>query len=162
ATMPFRSLMVAQLHLNLITYWVIAGLAHAIDYYRKYHDRQRHTAQLEAQLAKAQLDVLRMQLHPHFLFNTLHAISALVRSNPDAAERMIAELSDLLRLTLEHIGRDKLRLKDELELLDRYLAIQQTRFAERLHVEQRIDPEILDVFVPGQMLQPLVENAIRH
>ena len=162
ATTTLQNLMLAQLHLNLITYWVIAGLAHAVDYYRKFRERELRASQLEARLAQAQLEVLRMQLHPHFLFNTLHAISTLVRKDPDAAERTIAELSDLLRLTLETLGREKATVKDEMEFIDRYLAIQQTRFGDRLVVRQRIDPEALDALVPSQILQPLVENAIRH
>jgi signal transduction histidine kinase len=162
ATPAFRVLVLAQFHLNLITYFVIAGLAHAVDYYRKYQERERRASQLEARLAQAQLEVLRMQLHPHFLFNTLHAISTLVRSDPDAAEQTIAQLSDLLRLTLDNIGREKIPVKDELEFIDRYLAIQQTRFGARLTVRQRVDPGVLDALVPSQILQPLVENAIRH
>ena len=162
ATMTLRNLMLAQFHLNLITYWVIAGLAHAVDYHRKFRERELRASQLEARLAQAQLELLRMQLHPHFLFNTLHAISTLVRKDPDRAERTIAELSDLLRLTLETLGRDKATVKDEMEFIDRYLSIQQTRFGDRLLVRQRIDPEALDALVPSQILQPLVENAIRH
>jgi two-component system, LytTR family, sensor kinase len=103
-----------------------------------------------------------MQLHPHFLFNTLHAISTLVRKDPDSAERTIAQLSDLLRLTLDTLGRQKSTVKDEMEFVDRYLAIQQTRFGDRLIVRQSIEPGALDALVPTQILQPLVENAIRH
>jgi two-component system, LytTR family, sensor kinase len=162
ATMGLRNLILATLHINVITYWVIAGLAHAVDYYRKFQERERRASQLEARLAQAQLEVLRMQLHPHFLFNTLHAISALVRKDPDGAERTIAQLSDLLRLTLETLGHEKTTVKSEMEFIDRYLAIQQTRFGDRLIVRQRIDPEALDALVPSQILQPLVENAIHH
>jgi LytS/YehU family sensor histidine kinase len=161
-TGTFRNMMLAQLHLNLVTYWVIAGLAQAVDYYRKYRDRELRASHLEAKLAQAQLDVLRMQLHPHFLFNTLHAISTLVRKDPDGAERTIAQLSDLLRMTLDTIGRPKSTVKDEMEFIDRYLAIQQTRFGDRLIVSHSIDPDSLDALVPTQILQPLVENAIRH
>jgi two-component system, LytTR family, sensor kinase len=162
ATTTFRNLVLAQFHLNLITYWVIAGLAQAVDYYRKSRDHELHASQLAARLAQAQLDALRMQLHPHFLFNTLHAISTLVRKDPDGAERTIAQLSDLLRLTLDTAGRQKSTVKDELEFVDRYLAIQQTRFGDRLIVRQSIDVDALDALVPTQILQPLVENAIRH
>lgn len=162
ATTTFRNLVMAQFHLNLITYWVIAGLAQAVNYYRMSRDHEVHASQLAARLAQAQLDVLRMQLHPHFLFNTLHAISTLVRKDPDSAERTIAQLSDLLRLTLDTLGRQKSTVKDEMAFVDRYLAIQQTRFGDRLVVRQAIDGDALDALVPTQILQPLVENAIRH
>jgi two-component system LytT family sensor kinase len=162
ATTTLRNLMMAQLHLNLVTYWVIAGLAHAVDYYRKYQEREVRASHLEASLARAQLEVLRMQLHPHFLFNTLNAISTLVRKDPDAAERTIAQLSDLLRMTLERLGDETSTVKDELEFVDRYLALQQTRFGDRLVVRQHVASDALDALVPSQILQPLVENAIRH
>ena len=161
-TMGLGSLLLGQLHLNLIAYWVIAGLTHAFDYYRKYRDRELRASQLEARLAQAQLEALRVQLHPHFLFNTLHAISALVRKDPDGAERTIAELSDLLRMTLDNVGRETLPVKDELEFVDRYLSIQQTRFGSRLRVRRDVDARALDALVPTQILQPLVENAIWH
>jgi two-component system, LytTR family, sensor kinase len=151
ATMGFGPIVLAQIHLNVITYWVIAGLSQAVGYYR-----------LEAKLAQAQLDILRMQLHPHFLFNTLHAISTLVRKDPDGAERTIAQLSDLLRLTLDTLGRQKSTVKEELDFVGRYVAIQQTRFGDRLVVRQSVDADALDALVPTQLLQPLVENAIRH
>ena len=162
ATVGFRPLLIAQFHLNLIIYWVIAGLVYGVDYYRKYQERERRASQLEARLAQAQLEVLRAQLQPHFLFNTLHAISTLTRRDPDAADRMIAQLSDLLRLTLDNIGRPTVPIKDEMEFVDRYLAIQQTRFGDRLVVRQRVAPDVLDAQVPSQILQPIVENAIRH
>jgi signal transduction histidine kinase len=151
ATMGFGPVVMAQLHLNVITYWVIAGLSQAVGYYR-----------LEAKLAQAQLDVLRMQLHPHFLFNTLHAISTLVRKDPDGAERTIAQLSDLLRVTLDTLGRQKSTVQEEIDFVGRYLAIQQTRFGDRLVVRHLVEPDTLDALLPTQILQPLVENAIRH
>jgi LytS/YehU family sensor histidine kinase len=131
-------------------------------YYSRYREGEVRTAQLSAQLAQAQLQALRMQLHPHFLFNTLNAISTLVHKDPEIADRMIARLSDLLRLTLENIGIQEVRLAKELEFLERYLEIERMRFADRLEVRMQIAPETLDARAPYLILQPLVENAIRH
>lgn len=156
------SVMLARFHSDLLTYWVLIGLRHAFDYHRKYKDRELKATQLEARLAQAQLQLLKMQLQPHFLFNTLHAISALVHKDVDAAERMITRLSEFLRLTLESVGTQEIELKGELESLDKYLEIEQVRFGDRLTVRHAIDPSALDLLVPNLILQPLVENAVRH
>src|SRR5260370_10757991 len=103
-----------------------------------------------------------MQLQPHFLFNTLHAISALVHKDVEAADRMITRLSEFLRLTLDSAGVQEIALKGELESLDKYLEIEQVRFGDRLTVVRSIAPETLDLLVPNLILQPLVENAVRH
>ena len=158
----FSNLFIIEFHFGVLTYWVILGIKHALDYYRKYRERELLASRLEAQLAQAELQVLKMQLHPHFLFNTLHAISALMHRDAEAADRMIARLSDLLRITLENAGVEEVSLKQELELLGRYLEIEQTRFQDRLTVEMKIEPETLDARVPNLILQPLVENAIKH
>lgn len=150
------------LHLNLATYWMIVGASLGYDYYKRYREGELRASELAAQLSQAQLQALRMQLHPHFLFNTLNAISALVHRDPEAADRMIARLSELLRLTLEDMGVQEVPLRKELEFLERYLEIERTRFADRLTVEMEIAPETLDARTPYLILQPLVENAIRH
>jgi sensor histidine kinase YesM len=117
---------------------------------------------LEVQLSRTQLEVLRAQLQPHFLFNTLHSIAALMHEDVGGADRMIARLSDLLRMTLENGAVQEVALKSELEFLDGYLDIEKTRFQDRLMVEEQIAPEALDCGVPNMILQPIVENAIRH
>lgn len=147
---------------DLLTYGVLVGLTHAVLYYRRYRERELRTSQLEAQLARARLQVLEMQLHPHFLFNTLHAVVTLMHRDVDAAERMLTRLGDLLRMALETSGAQEVPLKDELEFLGRYLEIERIRFGDRLSVSVDVRPEVLDARVPSFILQPLVENAIRH
>jgi len=147
---------------NVMFYWGIVVIEHALDYYRKLQERELKASQLEAQLAQSQLQVLKMQLHPHFLFNTLNAISALIRESPDEADEMVSRLGDLLRMTLETAGLQEVPFKKELEFLNHYLDIEQTRFQDRLKVEMAIEPEALDGLVPSMILQPLVENSVRH
>jgi two-component system LytT family sensor kinase len=159
---PFARFYVYQIHPSLLTYFVLVGLHQARDYYRRYRDRELRALQLEARLAESRLESLRMQLHPHFLFNTLHAISTLMHRDVEAADRMLARLSELLRLALDSAGAHEVRLQQELEFLDGYLEIQQARFGGRLAVAMDIDSAALDVRVPNLILQPLVENAIRH
>jgi len=149
-------------HQSLVTYWLLVGATQAYLYYQRYRQGELRAAQLGTQLAQAQLQALRMQLHPHFLFNTLNAISTLVHNDPEAADRMIARLSELLRLTLENVGVQEVPLAQELEFLERYLEIERTRFADRLIVRTEIAAEALDALTPYLILQPLVENAIRH
>ena len=147
---------------EMITYWAIVGLSHALIYYRESRGRAWRAAQLEKKLAEAQLTTLQQQLHPHFLFNTLHAISALMHRDVEAADRTLMRLSDLLRITLENLGRLEVPLRTELDFLSNYLNIEQTRFADRLTVNFDVQPEALDTRVPSLLLQPLVENAIKH
>ncbi len=148
--------------LNMQLYWVCLIVICAHDYYRKYREEELKASELRTQLAQAQLQALKMQLHPHFLFNTLNAVSELVYRSPETAERMITQLSDMLRLSLDRVGVQEVPLKQELDFLDKYLKIEQTRFQERLRVEMKIDPGALDSLVPNMILQPLVENAVRH
>ena len=146
-----------------LTYYAAAvGVRHALVYYQAARDREVEAAQLETRLVEAQLQALQRQLQPHFLFNTLHAISALVRRNPDAAEEMIERLGDLLRLTLNKVGAQEVTLCEELDYLDVYLAIEKIHFGNRLVVTCTIDPAARDALVPFLILQPLVENAIKH
>jgi two-component system LytT family sensor kinase len=147
---------------EMMTYWAIAGLSHAVLYYRESKDRAVRASQLEMRLVEAQLKTLQQQLQPHFLFNTLHAISALMHRDVEAADRTLMRLSDLLRMTLENIGQQQITLHAELDFLSKYVQIEQTRFADRLVVRYDVHPETLDTLVPNLILQPLVENAIKH
>jgi two-component system LytT family sensor kinase len=147
---------------EMMTYWAIAGLSHAVLYYGESRRRALRAAQLETRLVEAQMAALRQQLQPHFLFNTLHAISSLMHTDVEAADRTLSRLSDLLRMTLENMGQPEITLQAELDFLSKYLEIEQTRFADRLFVKFDIQPETLDVLVPTLLLQPLVENAIKH
>jgi two-component system LytT family sensor kinase len=147
---------------TLPVYWAIIGLQHAVDYYRQARAREVRAARLETRLLSSQLQALQQQLHPHFLFNTLHAISTLVHRDPDKADVMIERLSDLLRITLRKVGVQEVELAEELEYLRAYLDIEQVHFGPRLRIEYRIDAGALDVLVPTLILQPIVENAIRH
>ncbi|HVF55672.1 MAG TPA: histidine kinase [Pyrinomonadaceae bacterium] len=134
----------------------------AFRYYKRFREGELRSSQLEAQLSHAQLQALKMQLHPHFLFNTLHSISALVHREPDVADRMLARLGDFLRLTLENSGAQEVTLQKELEFLKCYLEIERIRFQDRLTTSMEIDPRTLDQSVPNLILQPIVENALRH
>lgn len=159
---PERSLFAIMAYFNFITYWVFVGVGQALTFYRQAREGELKAAQLETQLAQSQLQALRMQLQPHFLFNTLHTIAMLNLQDPKSANRMISRLSDLLRLTLDKAGAQEVALKDELDFLKRYLEIQEIRFQDRLSVSLDIDPESLDARVPNLILQPIVENAIQH
>jgi two-component system LytT family sensor kinase len=147
---------------SLMVYAAIVGVSHAIAYYHESQERKLKAAQLETRLIEARLKTLEAELHPHFLFNTLHAISTLVHRDPEAADRMISRLSDLLRITFDRTGEPKVSLKEEIDFLQKYLDIEQTRFQDRLTVNVTIDPDALDGEVPRMILQPLVENAIKH
>jgi len=147
---------------EMMTYWAIIAASHAYDFYRESQERALTTAQLQTRLAEARLQALQRQLHPHFLFNTLHTISALMHRDIDAADSMLGRLSDLLRLTLERVGTQMVPLKDELDFIHKYLDIERTRYGERLHVTFVIEPDTLSASVPNFVLQPIVENALRH
>lgn len=147
---------------EFLAFAAIIGVAQAIQYHRSLLLRELRASELEARLSLAQLDLLRSQLQPHFLFNTLHAISSLMHRDLNAANEMLALLGDFLRVTLQRSEVQETSLKEELEVLERYLSIMRIRFGDRLTVSRDIDPRVLETSVPQLVLQPLVENAIKH
>lgn len=154
--------MLAGIEYFLLIYFAQVAVIHALASYKQLRDREVDSSRLEAQLALAHLEVLKTQLHPHFLFNTLNAISSLMHRDVDAADRMISMLSDLLRLSLDNDQRHQVSLREELEFLDRYLAIEKIRFRDRLDVAIEVEDGCWDAMLPRLILQPLVENSIRH
>jgi two-component sensor histidine kinase len=147
---------------NFLFYALLLGIAHLVLYYRRYREREQAAERLAKGLTEARLQALKMQLQPHFLFNTLNAISALIPAEAKPARRMVARLGDLLRTTLEHEDAQEVTLREELAFLEPYLEIEQARLEDRLTVVMKIAPETLDARVPHLILQPLVENAVRH
>ncbi|MGQ0538971.1 MAG: sensor histidine kinase [Gemmatimonadaceae bacterium] len=162
APRPFVQLIVSLTTFNALAYSVIAVATTVIDYRDVLREREVRAAHLEAQLALAQFHALRAQLHPHFLFNSLNAISALMHKDVERADRMLARLSELLRLAIDSAATPEVRLSDELEFVQRYLAIERLRFGDRLDVQVAVPVETFDAMVPNMLLQPIVENAVRH
>jgi two-component system, LytTR family, sensor kinase len=156
---PFSFL---KVHITLLTYWAIVGVTYAVEQYQESRARELRAAQLQTALARAQVQSLQMQLHPHFLFNTLNAIAALMREDVEAADVMIAGLGDLLRAALATADQPDVPLRRELEFVQMYLDIQLARLGERLTVRISAEPDTLELAVPTLLLQPLVENAIHH
>ena len=154
----FQRRIFEQLDWSLMVYAVVVGVSHAIALYHESQERKLKAAQLETRLVEARLKTLEAELHPHFLFNTLHAISTLVHRDPESADRMISRLSDLLRITFDRTGEPKVTLKEEIDFLQKYLDIEQTRFQDRLTVSVTIDP----LFAPDVKLivrPPGLKNA---
>ncbi len=147
---------------DLLIYMAIAGLEHAVRHYRESQTQQLHAVQLRSQLSQARLDALRMQLNPHFLFNSLNAIAELIHENPELADEMLTRLGALLRRILDERGDLTVPLHQELEFAEEYLQIEQTRFSDRLRVSIDLADPIEHFPVPSLILQPLIENAIKH
>ena len=162
ATFLFVANFLATLPFYLLLWLVIVALTHAYDYARESKERERRAARLEAELTRAQLDALRAQLDPHFLFNTLNAASTLMARDVKAARRVLGDLSALLRLAIDRMGDPEVPLADELDFLRHYLDVERTRFGDRLEVVFDVEPGLGDVLVPPLVLQPLVENALKH
>ena len=145
-----------------VFYCFVLAFGQALSYYRQYREEELRASRLESQLARAELEALRMQINPHFLFNTLHSISALQYEDADAAQKMTARLGDFLRLTLDNSSTQIVSLSREIDFLKCYLDIERVRFGKRLTTDFQIAPEALEAQVPNLILQPLVENAIKH
>jgi hypothetical protein len=147
---------------RLLAYLAIVTLGRSAYYFGLYRTRQHHASELEARLAKTHLQVLRMQLQPHFLFNTLNTVAELVHTDPDTADQMITRLGRLLRLSLDHAGHQVVPLRQEIEFLRMYVEIEQVRFQDRLQIVWELAPDTLDAAVPTLLWHPVLENAIRH
>jgi two-component system LytT family sensor kinase len=166
ASRPFlqsmKMLLAYDLHLDLLRYWAVVAIEHTISYHHQAREREVAASQLRAELAEARLEVLKRQLQPHFLFNTLNSISVLMFENVTLANRMLLRLSELLRAGLTTDSPHEVSLEHELSFLERYLDIERMRFGDRLTIDLDVDPSILGARVPNLLLQPLVENAIRY
>ena len=162
-TIGLRKMMTTYFALDVISYAAIVGARHALRYRREARQRELAASRLEASLTEAKLQALRGQLNPHFLFNTLNAISVMaLKGEQENVVQMLGSLSDLLRVSIDERMPQEVPLADELDFLDRYLEIQRIRFADRLTVRREIDPSALDAMVPSMLLQPIVENAMVH
>ena len=158
----FRTVFFSQAEPDIQIYFLVAGLGYVVAYYAELRNQELHRAELQNNLVRAELQVLRTQLQPHFLFNALHSVGALVSIDPRAAQRMICSLGDLLRMSLAGQDHPESTLRQELQFLELYLAIQRVRFQEQLVTEINIAAEVLEARVPYLLLQPLAENAIKH
>lgn len=158
----FEAALTFRFSFDLLTYFVLVSANLVMVYTRRFRERERSTLELKTRLTEARLQALRMQLNPHFLFNALNSLATLVHKDPQAADEMIGSISELLRLTLSQPERQEVTLAEEMMFLDRYLEIEQARFGDRLKVEQAVAADTLAGFVPILILQPLVENAIKH
>ncbi len=158
----YRHLLLFNLPTGFMTYWTLVLVSHAINTFRRLREEELNATRLKAELAEAQLAALKLQLQPHFLFNTLNSISALLDSNVEAADRMLACLGDFLRMTLDSSAARDVPLEQEMRFVTCYLDIERVRFHDRLRVEFDVDPLALSARVPNLILQPIVENAVKH
>jgi two-component system LytT family sensor kinase len=158
----FLNYVLTNLMDNLFVYGLVAGVAHAIDYFQEFKSKELKAAELQAQLTVANLQALKSQIQPHFLFNTLNTISALMHEDIEAAENMMTDLSDILRRTLENGDVQETTVREEMEALEPYISIQRTRFQDRLSFEMDVVPEAMAALVPTMVVHTLVENSMRH
>ena len=158
----FSSFLALRAALDVLVYWSLVGVCLAVRNFRSSQERERRAVELEARLTSARLQALRTQINPHFLFNTLNSIAALIYVNPRAADEMLGDLSELLRRSLNSMEEQEVPLAQELEFIGGYIRIEEKRFGDRLRLEQSVSYEVTKALVPALILQPLVENAIRH
>lgn len=151
-----------KLHTNVLIYWALVVAWHGFYFYQSARDRALETSRLETKLAMAQLEALKSKIQPHFLFNALNGIAAMIHQNPETADTMLVKLSHFLRMTLQMPSGQMTSLGEEMALVEAYLEIEKARFGERLHIQRDLDPSLEDISVPALLLQPLVENAILH
>ena len=152
----------SSIYINFLIYWCIVAFTHGIVYFIRYKQKELHTATLESELHKAQLLTLKSQLHPHFLFNTLNAVSTLMYRDVKAADRIVAKLGDLLRTTIDMTGIHEVALHEEISFLKKYLEIEKARFQDKLSIKIEVAQEVENALIPNLILQPLVENAVKH
>jgi LytS/YehU family sensor histidine kinase len=146
----------------LLISWLLAGVAHALWYFQEYRERQSRAQELVNRLTQARLQMLRMQLHPHFLLNALNTVASLMHSNLDRADEALCKLGDLLRFLLEHCGIQEVSVREELDFIESYLEIEKLRFGARVDVNIQVDRHLWQARMPHLLIQPLVENALRH
>ncbi len=158
----FATVLPHSFHLNVLFYILVAGFAYYLLLLRRFERRERHAAELRAELSQAQLLRLQSQIRPHFLFNALHTISAHMHTDPERGQRILSRLGQLLRMSLNTEDRQTVPLREELAFLEAYLDVERARFGDRLEVVTEIDDSLLDAQVPALLLQPLVENAVHH
>lgn len=147
---------------RLIEYWILYAVISGVDFQRKFQEKQLEFVQLQNQLSKAQLSALRLQIQPHFLFNTLNTISSLMEFDIKGSQKIVSKLGSLLRTVLDSDKRNMVPLREELDFIKSYLDIEQVRFQDRLNIHYRVEPETTSCLVPALILQPLVENAVKH
>lgn len=160
--MVVRSVVLSHLDFQFVLYWAVVGAAYMVEYVRRYRERDRVAIELEQKLARTQLEALRMQLNPHFLFNALNSVTELMEMDVREAQRTLTRVSDLLRLSLRSAATPTIPLWQEIELVELYLQIARIRFGDKLAVDIVVDPAAVDLEVPSFVLQPLVENALKH
>jgi two-component system LytT family sensor kinase len=161
-TMTLGAVLAQGFLVELMIFWAIIAAIQALELQRRLSQREQLALQLRAQLSEAELELLKGQLRPHFLFNTLNGVASLIHTAPDVADFVVVQLSDLLRASLDHEGAREVPLAEELALLDKYLAIMDARFGGRLSIDREISPAALSALVPQFLLQPLIENALEH
>ena len=161
-TFAVRMVLVNHLDFQVVLYWAVLGAAYMVEFVRRYRERDRAATELEQKLARTTLEALRMQLNPHFLFNALNSVNELMEIDVRTAQRTLVRVSDLLRLSLRSAAQSVIPVWQEIELVELYLQIARVRYGEGLEADISVDPSVVDAMIPSFLLQPLVENALKH